>query len=348
MKNFLYKLATDKYKAWFFAIPKLILLLLSFVYGAFIRALRFIISLRARSLKCKVISIGNITLGGTGKTSMVKLVARFLQDKKHKVVIISRGYKKLSMTMGDEPAMLLKSLEDIPVIVDKDRFRGSCRAVDEYGADTVIFDDGFQQWGIKKDLEIVAVNALEGFGNRQMLPRGLLREPLASLKRADIFVLTKIDLVSNLDNIQRTLNEFAPSALVVESVHKATNFFDVLKPQEPLSVDCLKGRRVAIFSGIGDPDSFADLVKSLGSKVTLELKFADHHNYSNDDLAEITNKASGQNLNIIVTTEKDAARLSEESLKAFADYQLLVLRIELKITRNEGAFFARLLSLYSF
>jgi len=348
MKKILYNLATDKYRGCFFAIPKLFLLLLSFVYGVFIRVLSSAISFRARTLKCKVISVGNITLGGTGKTSLVKLIALYLQNKKHKVAIISRGYKKLSMTMGDEPEMLLKSLGDIPVIVDKDRFRGSRRASDEYGVDTVIFDDGLQQWGIKKSLEIVAVNALEGFGNRQMLPRGLLREPLSSLKRADVFILTKTNLSGNLEGLKRDLAKLSPGALIVESAHKPVGFYDLRKPQDSLGLSYLKGKRVALFSGIGDPDSFTNLVKSLGAKVSLELKFADHHNYSDEEISEIIDKAKTQNLNVIVTTEKDAARLSDERIKLFGSVQILVLRIELEITNNEGEFLARLLSVYSF
>jgi tetraacyldisaccharide 4'-kinase len=347
MKNFLYNLATDKSKGWVFALPKLLLLLLSFVYGAVIRSLIFIRSSKARSLKCKVISVGNITLGGTGKTSLVKEIAHLLKEKKHKVAVISRGYKKLNMSMGDEPEMLLKSLGGIPVIVDKDRYRGANRATQEYGVDAVIFDDGFQQWGIKKDLEILAVNSLEGFGNRQMLPRGLLREPLSRISRAHIFVLTKTDLVGGTGEIKKTIYEFAPEALIVESVHKPIGFFDPRKPGELINVNNFKASRVALFSGIGDPGSFSDLIKGLGIKVNLELAFGDHHNYSDDDLIGIINKAQDKGLNIIVTTEKDAARLSEDKLKFFKGYQLLVLRIELEIVKNEGAFLARLFSLYS-
>jgi tetraacyldisaccharide 4'-kinase len=326
---------------------KIPLLLLSYVYGALIRGLTLFYSFRPHKLNCKVISIGNITVGGTGKTSLVEFVARFLRDKGHRVAILSRGYKKLSGSMGDEPFMLLKNLEDIPVIVDKDRVRAAVRAVAEYGADTVILDDGMQQWRIKKDLEIITVSAAQWFGNRHMMPRGILREPLSSLKRADIFVLTKTNLAGGINDIKASLNKFNSRAPVIESVHEAVGFYDKNRPDELLSLSPLQGKNVALFSGIADPYSFTDLVNSLGIKVGLDLRFDDHHNYSVEDLSGIIGKCSEKKLGIIITTEKDAARLSEEKLELFKGYQVLVLRIALKITKNEKQLIAGLLGLYS-
>ncbi|MCX5700699.1 MAG: tetraacyldisaccharide 4'-kinase [Candidatus Omnitrophica bacterium] len=347
MKDFLYKLATDRYRGPFFAISKLLLLLLSFVYGAVIRGLTLLLTSRAVSPKCRVISIGNITLGGTGKTSLVKFVALTLQANKHKVAIISRGYKRLALGLGDEPSMLLNGLKDIPVIVDRDRLRGAQRAADEYAADTVIFDDGMQQWRVKKDLEIVVVNAVEAFGNRHMIPRGVLREPLSSLKRADVFVLAKTNLVLSTEDIKKNLNKIKPGTLIVETIHHPEDLYELRNPQKHLATDFLKDKNVALFSGIGDPDSFVSLVRNLGAKPKLDLRFIDHHNYSDEDISGIINKSKQKDLKIIVTTEKDASRLSEERLKPFDDFKLLVLPIKLKIVKNEGEFIARLLSLRS-
>ena len=326
---------------------KIPLLLLSFVYGALIRGLILFYSSRQVQLNCKVISIGNITIGGTGKTTLVEFVARFLKGKGHKVAVLSRGYKKLKDSLGDEPAMLLKNLEDIPVIVDKDRVRGAKRAVEEYGADTVILDDGMQQWRIIKDLEIIAISAPQGFGNRHMLPRGILREPLCSLKRADILFLTKTNLTNDLENIKDYLNKIAPSIPVVESIHTADSFYDISKPDQLLSLAQLKGKSAALFSGIGDPYSFTKLASSLGLKAELDFRFEDHHNYSEGDLGGIIEKCAEKKLGLIVTTEKDACRLTDEKLKIFKGYQLLVLRVALKITKNEERFIAGLLSLYT-
>ncbi len=347
MKEYLYNLATDKRQGVIAAILKFLLLLVSFIYGAMIRGLILFFSLRPYRLKCKVISVGNITLGGTGKTSLVELIAGYLKNKCHRVAVLSRGYKKNSvLTEADEPAMLLKSLGDIPVIVDKDRVRSGLRAINEYGVDTVILDDGLQQWRLKKDLEIVTINASQGLVNRHMLPRGILREPLSALRRADIFVLTKTDLSGNLEGIKSSLKKINPLALVVESIHQGLGFYDMHKPGELLNLKYLEGRPVALLSGIGDPDSFAELIRVLGINACLDLRFSDHHNYTRGDLADINCKAKEKGLGIIVTTEKDAARLSWMQPEWLGGYQVLVLRIALKITKNEERFFARLLSLY--
>lgn len=242
--------------------------------------------------------------------------------------------------------MLLKNLGDIPVIVGKDRVNNANRAIEEHGADTVIIDDGMQQWRIKKDLEIVTVSMTQGLGNRHMLPRGILREPLSSLKRADIFVLTKTNLAGDANNIKTTLNKINPRALIVESIHRGLGLYDIKKPVELLNPGYLKDKAVVLVSGIGDPDSFADLIVSLGVRVGLDLRFSDHHNYTLLDLEGIAVKAGHKNLGIIVTTEKDAVRLSDCPLKILEAYQVLVLRIALEITKNEKEFFARLLSLY--
>lgn len=347
MRDYLYNLATDKERGFIASFLKLILLLGSFIYGALIRGLVLFYRLRPARLECKVISIGNITLGGTGKTSLVELVSRYLKEKGCKVAILSRGYKKLRLEMGDEPLMLFRNLGDVPVIVDHDRVRGAKRAVQEYGVDAVILDDGMQQWRIKKDLEIVAISAPQAFGNRNMLPRGILREPLSALKNADIFVLTKVNPGSGLNEIKNTLRRINPEAPVFESIHEALGFYEINNPGKLLKLNYLKGRSACLFSGIADPDSFAGLTAGLGIKIGLELRFGDHHNYSEEDLSGILAKCGKENLGVILTTEKDAARLSEAKLKLFKEHQVLVLRVALKITKNEEQFLNRLLSLYS-
>ncbi len=413
MKQYLYNLATDKNKSFFASGIKFILLLFSFIYGLIIRGLIFISSFDLKRFDLRVISIGNITLGGTGKTTLVALIATYLKQQGHKVAILSRGYKRMSSrfsvlgsrpntehrtpnteTMGDEPRMLFENLGDVPVIVDKDRARGAKRAIREYNSDTVILDDGMQQWGIKKDLEIVTIDALNPFGNGQMIPRGILRQPLSSLRQADIFVLTKTNLTEqsesfsdfptahpeersdegsheilqpfglqddpsgkskkknsprgHLNKIKSVLSKYNPKALVVESIHNPTGFYDIKKPGELLNLGYLKGKKIALFSGIGDPDSFLKLILSLDIKVGLDLRFSDHHNYTLEELEAIVRKVSKEGLNIIVTTEKDAARFSNETLGIFGNLKLLVLRVELKIVKNEELLLGRLFRLYSF
>ncbi len=169
MQEYLYNLATDKHKGFIAGVIKLFLFILSLLYGLIVSILILFSRLKPYRLNCKVISVGNITLGGTGKTSLVEYIARHLKQQGHKVAIISRGYKKKTKRyplnairyeeMGDEPYMLYKNLGDIPVLVDSDRIRAARKAIKDYSADTVILDDAFQQWGIIKDLDIVTVDA---------------------------------------------------------------------------------------------------------------------------------------------------------------------------------------------
>lgn len=355
LEKYLYDLATDRYKGPIAGLIKIPLFLLSLIYGLIVRILAYLNYLKPLRLACKVISVGNITLGGTGKTSLVEFIADYLKEHGRKAVILSRGYKRKTaksqsfnvtgVELGDEPYMLQKNLGNVAVIVDTDRRKAAVRAIEDYGADTVILDDGFQQWGIKKDLEIVTIDATEPFGNRHMIPRGILREPLSSLKRADIFVLTKTNLNPDTLDVKGFLQGINPDALIVESAHKPCGFYELGKKARIFSADALKGGGVTLFSGIGDPDSFDNLIGSLGIKVELSFKFPDHHRYSEKDIERIVSESRKKDVNTIITTEKDAARFLD--LRSGAGLLFLVLRIELKITQNEERFLNRLLKLYN-
>jgi len=346
MKKFLYCLATDRAKGFIAGIFQIFLFTISLIYGLVVRILIFLYQLSPYRLNCKVISVGNITLGGTGKTSLVEFIARYLKQQGHKVVILSRGYKRMHPeTMGDEPYMLQMNLKDIPVIADADRIRSGNRAIHDYGADTVIFDDGFQQWRIKKDLEIVTIDATNPLGNRYLLPRGILRQPLSSLKRADVLVLTKTNLNADIEGIKDTLNKLNPSGMIIESIHQPRGFYDIDKPQGAFNTEILRGKIATLFSGIGDPDSFENLIIGLGIKIGLSFRFADHHNYTREDLDRIIKSSRDKNIDTIITTQKDAARLCDLRF-AICDLRFLVLRIEL-VMKGEQRFYDRLLKLYS-
>jgi len=349
MKNYLYNLATKKSPGILAAVLKFILLILSYLYGLIIRTLIFISSLDLKRFDIRVISIGNITVGGTGKTSLVEFISLYLRKRGHRLAVLTRGYKRKGAdSMGDEPRMLSRNLGDIPVIVDKKRERGAKRAIREYNSDTVILDDGMQQWHIKKDLEIVTIDALNPFGNGHMLPRGILRQPLAYLKKADIFVLTKTNLAGDFGGVISMLNKYNPKALVVESIHSPLGFYKIGQPAKLFSLDYLKGKETALLSGIGDPDSFFRVISGLGIKVGMDLRFSDHHNYTLGELKVIAGKVKENGIKALVTTEKDAARFLDEAFGIFDDLELLVLRIELKIVKNEELFLSRLSRLYSF
>jgi tetraacyldisaccharide 4'-kinase len=348
MKEYLYSLATDKKKGIIPGAIKVILLILSFVYGLIIRLMMYLSSLDLRRFDLRVISVGNITVGGTGKTSLVEFIASYLKKRGHRVAILTRGYKRKGAdSLGDEPSMLLNNLAGVSVIVDKDRSRAAKRAVREYNCDSAILDDGMQQWRIKKDLEIVTIDAVNPFGNRHMLPRGILRQPLSSLKSADIFVLTKTDLAQDTGKLKPLLQRYNPKAAIVDSIHHPCGFLNLNAPGKMIEAGGLKGESAAILSGIGDPDSFSKIVRGLGVKVGLDLRFDDHHHYTSGELKVIAAKTRASGLGTIITTQKDASRLTQAGLDALEGLRVFILRIELKITKNEELLFNRLLKLYS-
>ncbi|MFH1398408.1 MAG: tetraacyldisaccharide 4'-kinase [Candidatus Omnitrophota bacterium] len=360
MKKYFYNIIIGKYRGLVPGLIRSLLFILAIFYVLVIRILAAFNSLKQVRLGCRVISVGNITLGGTGKTSLVEYITRYLKSKGKKIVILTRGYKRNSKlktpclagrqesskldynSMGDEPYMLAKKL-GIPVIVGPDRVRSAKSAGKDYNADTIILDDGFQQWRIKKDLEIVTIDATDPFGNFYCLPRGILREPLSSLKRADILVITKTNLNPDVADIKDFLNKINPRAAIFESIHKPKGFYALDRGDQPLGLGTIKGKNVAIFSGIGDPDSFEELIIRLEGKIGLSLQFSDHYNYVQNDLDNIIKQARNKGINIIITTEKDAVRLSGlEISDKCQGIVFLVLTIELEITKDEPAFYSRL------
>ncbi|MEK6727621.1 MAG: tetraacyldisaccharide 4'-kinase [Candidatus Omnitrophota bacterium] len=354
MKSYIYNLATDKSRGFFTGIIKLFLFILSFVYGLVVRILILIFHLFRYSPDCKVIGVGNITLGGTGKTALVEFLARFLKGQGKSIAIISRGYKRKAKVsalstmdydfLGDEPYMLSKKLKGIPVIVEAQRIKGIKKAIKDYAVDTVILDDAFQQWGIRKDMEVVTIDAANPFGNKFMIPRGILREPISSLKRADIFILTKTNLSANTASLKDALRNLNRRALILESEHRPLAFYDIFRPEDLFAIGSLKGKTAVLFSGIGDPGSFEKLILSLGIKIGLSFRFPDHHHYSLKDLQKIIQSSQGKSIDTIITTEKDAARICDLQF-ATCSLRLLALRIELSV-RDEQRFNDRLLKLY--
>ncbi|MEW6101646.1 MAG: tetraacyldisaccharide 4'-kinase, partial [Candidatus Omnitrophota bacterium] len=301
-------------------------------------------------------SVGNITLGGTGKTVLVEYIAQVVKSRGRKVAVVSRGYKRivsghrLPVTgykdMGDEPYMLSKKLQGIPIIVDPNRPRAIEKAMRQYAADSVILDDGFQQWKILKDLEIVTIDATDPFGNRNMLPRGILREPLSSLRRADIFVLTKVNLVSDTKALEATLSGINSGARIFHASYVALTFHSIGLDEITQRAEDLRGKTVTLFSGIANPDSFERLISGAGIKIGLSFKFPDHHCYSNPDLSRVIEASKKEGIDTIITTEKDSVRL--DSLSPIArhpspELRLLYLRIGLEI-KNEKEFCERLLN----
>ncbi|MCX5898644.1 MAG: tetraacyldisaccharide 4'-kinase [Proteobacteria bacterium] len=279
-------------------------------------------------LPCPVLSIGNITVGGTGKTPAVYHIARHLKDAGYRVVILCRGYRAQDPGQGlvvadgssllagpeqagDEPFMLAQKLRDVPVLAGRDRVSLGQRAVRDFAAQVIIIDDGFHYFRLKRDLDIVLINSRNPFGNGYLLPRGTLREPIASIGRAQLIMLSKVDQTTNAAGLEKTIQKYNPRTPIFNASLQAQAFRSTAN-DETLSLEALKGKRAAAVCSIGDPDSFFSLLESLGVTVTARLAFPDHHWYDEADYRIIND--SGNSADFIITTEKDIAKLDETML----------------------------------
>jgi tetraacyldisaccharide 4'-kinase len=288
---------------------------------------------RRYPLGCQVISVGNITAGGTGKTPVVEIFARELQKSGRKVAILSRGYRKKELPWyqrlfretiepprvvsdgkrllldsemgGDEPYMLASNLPGVVVLVDKNRVKSGRYAVKHFGCDTLILDDGFQYQKLRHRLEIVLVDKTNPFGNAHMLPRGVLREPIRNLKRADFIFITKSD--GRTEALRRQIRQINDHAEIIECCHQP-RYLQNVYTAERVSLDWLKGRTVTSLSGIAVPQSFENSLRLMGARVVYCERYADHHRYHAQEIIEAVNKAADLRADALLTTEKDAVR----------------------------------------
>ena len=310
---------------------------LMFLYRALVslsQASYRLLPFRIRKVKARVISIGNITWGGTGKTPLAIKLARELSERGKKVAVLTRGYGK------DEVAELEKKLPNISVKVGRDRVR-TARAAVKDGAQVLILDDGFQHLRLHRDLDIVNINATQPFGPGGLIPQGTLREPVEHLGRAHIFVLTKSDIGSkNLHWIRQKLVSVKPHAVIFEAVHKPLQFMD-FRRNKFLPLTEIKGKKVATLSGIGDPFSFEKTVENLGAEIAFAARFDDHHRYTEADMMDFIRRCKELGLKETVTTEKDYYRL-QPILKRKRPHEInnlsfLVLDIEFQVMDEEDS-----------
>jgi tetraacyldisaccharide 4'-kinase len=255
-----------------------------------------------------VVSVGNLTVGGTGKTPMVEWVARWYRGRAKRVVILSRGYRQVQ-GLNDEGRVLEENLPDVPHLQDPDRVRSARIAVEELEAELLVLDDGFQHRRLARDLDLVLIDALEPWGLRRLLPRGLLREPPTSLRRADLVVLSRADLISPLERsaIRAGAERRAGSLEWVEARHAPLSLVDSEGSTFPL--DSLSGEPVAAFCGIGNPEGFRrTLLPLCGSLLDLRV-FSDHHEYTAADVASLAAWAQALGANLVLTTQKDLVKL---------------------------------------
>lgn len=311
-------------------------------------------------LGVQVVSIGNVTAGGTGKTPVTEIFARTLAKEGRKVAILSRGYRRKEAPWwkrvftgvidpplvvsdskrvlldaavgGDEPYMLASNLPGVAVIVDRNRVKAGRYAVKRLGCDTIILDDGFQYQKLKHSVEVVLVDSTNPFGNGNMLPRGILREPARHLKRADIIFLTKCR--GDVSEVVKEIRKYNKDAEIVECNHTPKLLKDVWSREE-YPLEWLENKTLCTLSGIASPKGFENSLRRLGSKVIWCERYADHHRYDASEVLYALNRTADMGADALVTTEKDAVRFPRLET---APVKCLYLRIAVEILKGNESF----------
>ena len=290
-----------------------------------------------------VVSVGNLTLGGTGKTPLVAWLVRWFQARGVRVAMVSRGYKARAGGPNDEALELAAQLPGTPHVQTPHRVRGARQAIREHQAELIVLDDAFQHRRIHRDLDIVLLDALEPFGMERVFPRGLLREPLCGLKRADVVVLSRSGAIDaeQRAHIRRRAADLAPEALWLQAVERPCGLRSAAGLREDIAR--IAGRRIAAFCGIGNPTGFRHTLRTCGCQLVEFREFPDHHAYSAEDIESLCRWADGlPDVCTVVCTHKDLVKLPREQLGAVP---LRALAIELEITAGREEFEAKLVTL---
>ncbi|MFQ3550020.1 MAG: tetraacyldisaccharide 4'-kinase [Armatimonadota bacterium] len=325
-----------------------LLYLPSILYGLIISAFvaQFDIGIRKRyKLDAKVISVGNITFGGTGKTPAVQTICKIIEELKMSSVILSRGHGGTaksnlivsdgmeilanSKEAGDEPMLLAKSLKSIPVIVGKDRRKTGKLACEKFNPDVVVLDDGLQYWQLDRDIDIVIIDALKPFGSGFMVPMGDLREPLNALNRAEIIIINNSQYLNDQDlsKLIGRVSVYSPDAKIFKAYHKVLEFVKASN-NSVFDLSWIKGKRVVGFAGVAKPAPFFDMLKELGAIVVGRFEYPDHYEYNEYELNRIFFEKDKIEADAVITTEKDIARLGDTAQNLD---NLFFLRIEMEI-----------------
>ena len=355
LQVYLYQLVHGRKKGIIAALLLAVLRFMSFVYGIGVDIKLGLYRagvIKQHKLACQVISLGNITVGGTGKTPTAQRLAAIIRDMGYRVVILNRGYRanwrgnvglvsdgrRIYMSVneaGDEAYLLAKNLPGVAVVIGKNRNVTGDYAVANLKADFIILDDGYQHWQLARDLDIVLIDGINVFGNNFLLPRGTLREPLTHLNRADAFLLTRVDQATDdaRDIIRETLSRFNDQALVVESVHSPRCFIEIedwykgVRP-EKVALDIIRGKKVLPFSALGNPTSFEQSIAAFGADVVQAVRYPDHHDYTMAEMQQIMQRAVDSNVYALVTTEKDAVKIPSEFIHSERPLPVYVIGIE--------------------
>jgi tetraacyldisaccharide 4'-kinase len=320
----------------------------SYLYGASVKMRNYLYDrkiLPQKTLPCKVISVGNIVVGGTGKTPMVIYLANLLREKGFRPAVLSRGYmgkskapvnivsdgRRLFMKpedCGDEPVLISQATKGIPVLTGPKRFLTGQIALEKFGVNVLILDDGFQHRQLTRDVDIVLLKREEPWGNGRLLPAGQLRESSLSLKRPDMIVY-----------VGDSLPDHDESKPVFQAFHKGDILLNGATKQE-YALDYLQGRRICAFAGIGSPERFQKTLNDTGAKTVFFVPFPDHHFYTREEIRNLQKRAEDEKVEMIVTTEKDGVKLKQFHL--FLE-KIYLLRVSMAFPTGQEKFISSLL-----
>ncbi len=341
----------------FFLMP--VLFPLSCLYRIILFIIKFLYRVHILKIyrpKSSVVSVGNVTLGGSGKTPFVAYLADYIGARRP-VLVLLRGYKKPNARgflgsdafykFGDEASMLMNSLgHHCQVVADYDRLR-QVKLLEAAGfKGVIILDDGFQHWKIERDFDIVVIDVTNPFGNKMVLPAGQLREGLGALERADCICLSRCDEAApeKLEALNCFLSKKAPSAVFIKTIHQNVALRS-LKTGDEIGLEHVKGKRVCLFCGIANPRSFVASVKRLGAQVAVSKFFPDHHEYDKNEAESLIKMCLDQRVSVLVTTDKDAQRLCGFFAHVEAGIDIFVLKIAIKIIEGQEVLYERINSL---
>lgn len=282
--------------------------------------------LRSQAAEVPVISIGNLTVGGTGKTPLVRHVARLLRDHHLRVSLVSRGYGAGQSGENDEAMELAWWLPDVPHLQQPDRVEAARIAVEELETEAILMDDGFQHRRLRRDLDVVVIDATCPFGFDRLIPRGLLREPLGALRRAQVVILSRADAVpvEKRQAIARRVHRVAPRVILAEAIHRPTRLLSW--PDQTHDLETLRDREVAVLSAIGNPTAFVDTVRRSGARVVDRLDLPDHDRYDTQTMARIRRwlSALGKPRMEVICTHKDLVKLRTDRIDGHPVRALLI------------------------
>lgn len=331
-----------------------LLAICAFFYGIGARLHLFLYQkniLKSKKTDARVVCIGNITAGGTGKTTAVLLAAQLLSKAGLKTAIISRGYKRNKkekvqvlfdndllnwQETGDEPYMMSQMLAEykVPVAVSSNRYEAAQEVIKEFKSEILLLDDGFQHHKLQRNANIVLVNARDPFGNGHMLPYGILREPLSALKRADLVILTHSNLANEKKKaeIKKKIKSYNEDLQILQAIHKPDYFYDVIN-RSKMALEDIKGEVVS-FCGLGDPASFEQILKNLGLKIKQTCRFKDHNAYTLDEIKSLAVFRKGLPL---ITTFKDYVKFPKGWQEVIKN-KIYILAINLEIKEGNETF----------